>query len=184
VRLFFAVFPPEPVRDAIAGIRATLEDHQPGLAALRWVRPERCHLTMRFLGDFEPGRVDELAQAVATAVHAMPSFEVVLGGLGCFPKPARAKVLWLGTRTGREQLVALAGRIESALAAIGVEPEDRPFQPHLTLARSGRRPFRLGRDPLPDPFARFVVGEVVLVESVLGGADSGYHVRAAAELAE
>jgi 2'-5' RNA ligase len=183
VRLFVAVFPPEPVRERIGTIRSALEGHQPGLAALRWVRPERCHLTMRFLGDREPSAVERLTGAIEAAVAGLSRFEVELAGLGCFPKPERARVLWLGTRAGREQLVALAARLESELAGAGVDPDDRPFQPHLTLARAGRRPFRLGRDPLPNPFASFMATELTLVESVLGGPDAGYHVRAAATLA-
>ena len=66
---------------------------------------------------------------------AVEPFPVSFGGLGAFPKPSRATVLWLAIERGAEQLAAMAGIAERAAQDAGFEPEDRPFHAHLTLAR-------------------------------------------------
>jgi 2'-5' RNA ligase len=62
-------------------------------------------------------------------------FELVLGEMGAFPKPARATVLWLGVVQGFSRLSELNAVCEQAAQAAGLSPEDRPYAAHLTLSR-------------------------------------------------
>ncbi|MFN8035762.1 MAG: RNA 2',3'-cyclic phosphodiesterase [Acidimicrobiia bacterium] len=132
-RAFVAVVPPPAVLDAIAErVRAVSGDGP----ALRWMARAQWHLTMQFLG-----RVDDLDVVVDAATRAAASvgaFEMQLAGSGAFPSARRAAVLWLGVGTGTDALGALARGVAEAFAPLGYPPEDRPFHPHLTVARASR----------------------------------------------
>jgi RNA 2',3'-cyclic 3'-phosphodiesterase len=164
-RLFVAVELPPAVRADLAALRADI----PGA---RWVKPEQMHLTLRFIGaDVPDDRVEPIREALATVTGA--AFSLTLRGVGRFPpgdrKPPR--VLWAGMDKA-PALFALQHSVESALAAVGFPPEDRPFSAHITLARVN------ARQPIPqaDRFLRahadfaagpFPVDQFVLFQSAL-----------------
>src|SRR5207245_7151093 len=100
-----------------------------------WVAPESLHLTLKFLGRVREARTPELAVALTRATAGLTAFEANVAGLGAFPSPARARVIWAGVGRGTDALVELAGRVDAALAALGVEREPRAFSPHVTLGR-------------------------------------------------
>ena len=132
-RAFLAVVPPAEVIGAVAARVAPARRAEP---RLKWVRPEQWHVTVRFLG-----RVPDaggLVDALRCALGEVEPFTVRLGGAGAFPSAARAAVLWAGVDEGAEELVALAGTVETSLAPLGFAPEERPFHAHLTLARVAR----------------------------------------------
>jgi 2'-5' RNA ligase len=124
-RLFVALDPPAPVRDALAALRADV----PGA---RWTPPEKMHLTLAFLGEVPDERVPAIEAALA-GVTAGP-VEVVLAGLDAFPNRRAARVLVAGVVVA-PALAGLHAQVSRAVAAVGVETEARPFRPHLTLAR-------------------------------------------------
>lgn len=125
-RLFAALLPPPVVVAALADQfpSATL----PGKA----VPPENWHVTLRFFGSVDTVTYDRLLGAIDQSDLGAP-IDIRLRGLGTFPNPERATVLWLGVEG--EGLDALAGQLEAAAQAAGLDPEERPFRPHLTLAR-------------------------------------------------
>lgn len=138
----------------------------PGMPG-RGVAPANWHLTLHFLGP-----TDEVAyDRVCAAMDAAPlgsRFSVTVEGVGAFPNPRRATVLWLGITRGAERLDELAATVEEAVAEAGLPPEERPFRPHLTVSR-----LRPHQDVTPlierggvGPVA-FGVGEVVLFRSHL-----------------
>ncbi|MFQ5506122.1 MAG: RNA 2',3'-cyclic phosphodiesterase [Planctomycetota bacterium] len=188
MRLFLGIFPPPELARRMAGIRARLEEGMPEISRsrLRWVRQERCHVTLRFLGEQDEALVPRLLEEGLRGVDRLAPFELGFAGLGAFPKPERARVLWLGTGTGRTELCRLAELAESGLAALGIERDARPFQAHFTLARPGRRPMRLSAGRLAElelpELPSFRVEELRLVHSVLGGPGSGYRVLGAVRL--
>jgi RNA 2',3'-cyclic 3'-phosphodiesterase len=121
-RAFVAVVPPPAVR-AWAG---TAADVAAAVAPdLRWSRLEQRHLTLRFFGPVPDA--DALAELVAAVVRRRQPFSLSLGGGGAFPNATRASVLWLGVRDGTDALPGLAETLG---------PLDRPYRPHLTLARA------------------------------------------------
>ena len=108
-----------------------LADHEiPG----RPVPPENWHLTLRFLGSVDEVTYERFIAGLDSA-DLDPDFEVRLTVLGAFPNPRRATVLWAGLDRGAEELAYLAAIAEDAAQGSGLEPEDRPFQAHLTLSR-------------------------------------------------
>jgi RNA 2',3'-cyclic 3'-phosphodiesterase len=102
----------------------------------RWVNVDGLHLTLRFLGATPDVRVQELSVAVAAAAAGAAPFRVELTGGGAFPDPARPRVLWIGIGTGVAELRALERRLDVELQRLGWSTDDRPLQPHLTLART------------------------------------------------
>jgi 2'-5' RNA ligase len=136
-RLFIAIPIPEVVAarigDLVEGIQGEL-----GQAAgrVRWVQMEGLHVTLRFLGPTPPERVEQVGDAVAAVARTEDPFEVRIGGAGAFPEPRRPRALWLGIRAGAEELGRISAALTAELEAIGWALEDRPFRPHLTIART------------------------------------------------
>ncbi len=138
LRAFIAVpLPPavqaelaEPVRKWRVGCEAA------GLSA-RWSDPDGWHLTLKFLGPVAADQIAPMMEKLAGVAGRHRPFTIQLDGFGVFPSPRRPRVLWIGVAEdqGRAALVALAGQIEAAVAPLGYQPGERPFHPHLTLAR-------------------------------------------------
>lgn len=171
-RLFVAVALTEPVRRALdAHLRGALGGRPlPGRA----VAPARWHLTLRFLGDTSPARRDEVVRAMRAGDRG-PPFTLGFGRLGAFPRASRAAVLWLGVDEGETPLRALAAAAEEAARRAGFPPEERPFSPHLTLARI-RPPVdvRAVAERVPPFGARMPVDETVLFRSLPGPGGARY----------
>jgi 2'-5' RNA ligase len=125
-----------PLSDEIRlALRGHLERSVAGRALPGRVVPwENWHVTMRFLGDTDAEVLERVVRELARA-DLGSAFEVAFDRLGAFPKPSRARVLWLGITDGADSLGALAAKIEHAVVAAGLDPEQRPFAAHLTLSR-------------------------------------------------
>ncbi len=132
VRTFVAVEMSEAVRAAAAKIIRRLAKCD---AAVRWVEPEKMHLTLKFLGEVGTLEIPDVCRAVEEAVVEVPGFTFDVAGVGAFPKIERPRTIWLGVTTGVEQLAELHGQIEKGLEKLGYPPENRRFSPHLTLGR-------------------------------------------------
>lgn len=170
-RLFVGVPIPGEVRSALeAHLRATFGERVRG----KPVPPQNWHLTLRFLGDTDGERHRRLITALR-GIEAGPAFDLSFGGLGAFPRPARATVLWVGVDEGRDEIRVLAAKIEEAAREAGFAPEEKEFSPHLTLSRINP-PADLRRDiQSARPFGgRMTVDSFILFRSHLGGGPPRY----------
>jgi 2'-5' RNA ligase len=131
MRLFLAIPLTEEARHAVVH---HLKSHLPHPLPGRPVRPELWHLTLRFLGEVDEAEADRVVHEVDAADRG-PAFALRWGGLGAFPRPRRANVLWLGVDQGEREAQRLAAVVEEAAEGAGFPPEDRPFRSHLTLSR-------------------------------------------------
>lgn len=163
-----------------------LVKHLKSAADLKWSPPENLHITTRFVGEWPESRLDELVAALRS-VPMPPPFDVSIAGLGWHPNPHQPRVFFAGV-PGSEQLAALAREIDVALEKIGLGPEAKPFNPHLTLARI-KPPVELAAlrqaiAALPSAdFGRFTVSKHLLFDSKPGTAASRYSVIAEFPLA-
>ncbi|HET7169097.1 MAG TPA: RNA 2',3'-cyclic phosphodiesterase [Candidatus Limnocylindrales bacterium] len=181
-RLFVGVPLPQDATAAVAEVveRVRATTLAPGARDVRWVRLDGLHLTIRFLGPTPTERIDPTAEAVLQVARAFRGpIDVELGRAGTFPSGRRPRALWIGLTEGAETLTELALAMEAALADVGWPPVDRPFRPHLTLARSdGVASGALVGDRLvavmADRRIRFRVDRVGLYESVTGGGPARY----------
>lgn len=131
MRLFLAINPTPDVQAHIGEVTVPLREMAPGL---RWVAPERVHLTVRFLGEQPEHRLATLRGAIDAVVARHAEAPLVLEGVGAFPNFRRARVIWIGAQP-HPKLELLHHDVEEACASLGFEPEGRPFRPHLTIAR-------------------------------------------------
>lgn len=132
-RVFLGIEPSDDVRHALA---AFLEDRlDGGDIPGKPVHPRSWHVTLRFLGSTAADELDRVAGLIGARLIDQDPFQMSFGGLGAFPRPERATVLWLGVDRGAEAARELAAICEEAVQHVGFAAEDRPFHPHLTLAR-------------------------------------------------
>jgi 2'-5' RNA ligase len=127
-RVFVAVRPPDEIKAALVGQLGGLP--MPG----RPVPLPNWHVTLRFLGQVNEVQYERFLHGL-TPVEASGTFPIVLQGVGAYPSPQSAAVVWVGVREGTERLGELNGVAETAATDAGLDPEDRPFHPHLTLSR-------------------------------------------------
>ena len=100
------------------------------------MREEQLHLTVRFFADLPAARSEAAAEAARAAVARVPRFDLEVRGIGRYPAHGPLRVAWAGLGAGRDALVALADALAEDLEARGFPREERPFTPHLTLARA------------------------------------------------
>ena len=135
VRVFVALDLPDLAK---AVLRQTVQELGNLLpSGVRWVDPAGIHLTLKFLGDVDSGRVDLLLAAMDKAAGGFQccSFPLSLSGLGVFPNTREPRVLWAGVEGDLEALGRLQVLMDEALSEVGFARERRPFRPHLTLGR-------------------------------------------------
>ena len=165
LRLFWAVdIPVSPM------LRTFIDE----LAALgrpvRAMHGDQLHVTLKFLGDTLPQTVPDLVEAARMALESHTAFPLTVKGTGTFPSLNRPTVIWAALEPERP-LRELASALDSALELLGIEPEKRPFQPHVTLARIKTKPPRELR-PLVEryddtEFGSSTITEVLLMQSKL-----------------
>lgn len=165
-RLFVAIRPPENIRDQLLGLMGGLHD-------LRWQNDNQLHLTLRFIGEMERPMADDIAAELERIRFGR--FGIALNGVGKFEK-RRQGALWAGVHP-KEQLKILAAKVERACQSAGVEPEQRAYRPHITLARWNGRAHGVDRflerhgGLSSDPWD---VHEFILFESRLGQGGAHY----------
>ena len=123
--------------DGLADEISAVQEQFEGASGLNFTDPEQAHLTLKFLGDTDTDRVPELVAKLETAVEEsdVGPFTAEFGGLGVFPSLEYISVVWLGVREGSAELTRLHTAIEERMVAMGFDPEDHDFTPHVTLAR-------------------------------------------------
>lgn len=177
MRVFCAVALPDELRSRVAERVRKLREEFPDARA-SWEKPEKLHITLKFLGDIEPARVEDLSGAAARAAASIEPFELTIDTPGTFPSQGQPRVLWLriGDVSGRLALMQRA--LEAECAAVGFPREPRPFLPHLTLARvrspRGTRELAAAHRKTPFEPQRFEVSELVVMRSELGPGGSRY----------
>jgi 2'-5' RNA ligase len=185
VRVFVAV---DPEAELLAKVGALLKELSPNAPSAKWVDSAGMHLTIAFMGEIGEGRVPLVIAAAqgAAALHRPFTLRIAKGG--AFGTRKRPRVLWLGVDGAVDALRAVRRDLEQALAmSTGYVPEEGPYEPHLTLARS--------RDPRGDPaleacatalgetdLGETRIGELVVYRSDLGPKGPTYTALARAPL--
>lgn len=150
-------------------IRETLVSLNPNLRGLRWLPAGQLHLTMSFLGEVALEQVPEL-QDKLRAVR-VPFFFLPVQGLGSFSSRGKPSVVWAGVGRGHPHLFALHKHLQDAVLKAGLEPDLRPFHPHITVGRArdlskqALQPFLRAHAEME--FGMFKVGGFTLYSSAL-----------------
>ncbi len=168
MRTFVALEISEEVRERLERFQRKLLR---GWASLKLVEPENLHLTLKFLGEVEEGRLGEVEEALRRGCSGVFPFTMEVKGTGVFPSPQYVRVVWAGVGEGWEKVSSLQRGVDRELGRLGF-PRDPEFVPHLTLARvknvKNRGEFlRAVEEGGKEEFGRMEVREVHLKKSVL-----------------
>jgi len=129
MRLFTAIDLPEEIILNLTTLLARLKP----TARINWSPSQNLHITTKFIGEWPEERMPELT-AVLAALPPRAAIPIAIEKLGFFPNPHAPRVFWTGVHAG-DALAQLARDTEDALAPLGIAKEQRPYSPHLTLAR-------------------------------------------------
>ncbi len=181
LRTFIAIPLSEEIHGKLAGVQRLLKRTGPE-GTVRWVDPSSIHLTLHFLGDILPERVEPVRAALSVvARHASP-FEFGVGELGAFPNTSRPRVVWVGVQDASSWLSLLHDAVNEAMANLGFTPEERRFSPHLTLGRVRRNADSRDVRALGNTVAQTDIGtlgtvharEIIFFQSVLKPSGAEY----------
>src|SRR5260370_33178183 len=126
-RYFLAMPLPDEAKDRLVAVQP------PAAPGMRLIGRQELHLTLHFLGEIAP-QYDELVRKALASVQGT-AFTITIRGVGRFPLEGQPQVLWSGVQSS-PSLLALHHSIGTVLTdAIGFQPEERPYSPHVTLAR-------------------------------------------------
>src|SRR5512145_2279634 len=90
IRTFICIEIPVSIKSRIDKLQETLRQID---ALVSWTKPSNIHLTLKFLGGVEASRINRTIKALERASNGIGSFEVEVGGTGCFPSPRSPRVL-------------------------------------------------------------------------------------------
>jgi 2'-5' RNA ligase len=136
IRAFIAITLSEEVYQGLDQVMTGLKERLSGVP-LRWLPTRNIHLTIKFLGNVSMNNLEMLKKAILTEAGQHAAFEMSVGRFGAFPSMKRPRVLWIGVEASKSLQLAQAG-IDNVTSRLGYPREDRPFSPHLTLARVSR----------------------------------------------
>jgi 2'-5' RNA ligase len=159
VRLFLAINLTPEVRHTIAEAAAPLKAIAPELS---WVKEDKIHLTVKFLGEQPEEMAAKVTEAMRSVGTRNRTIDVEIGGVGAFPNFRRPRVVWIGV-TPDPKLELLHHDVESACESLGLPVDGKPFRPHLTLARVKSR----ATDPRALRDLASAAKEVAYVEEVV-----------------
>jgi 2'-5' RNA ligase len=129
MRLFIAISPPDKIKEELALLAGSLSSGEPGL---KKVQKENCHITLKFLGEVDEKKLEEI-KAELSKIEA-EKFKISLKGTGAFPNESYVRVVWVGVEEGKQESLRLQEEIDQELSKIGF-PKEKNFEPHLTIAR-------------------------------------------------
>ncbi len=133
MRIFVGIDLDSDIRSRISRFLEGVEGFAPDA---RWMRPESLHITLKFIGEQAPEQVEAITKGLRQVENRV--LEIRIGGYGFFPTVKAARVFWTGVHAGAE-LHEFSKTIDATTAELGIPREDRPYSPHLTLARAGSR---------------------------------------------
>jgi RNA 2',3'-cyclic 3'-phosphodiesterase len=125
-RLFVAIDLPNSTRELLAGL-------DPRIRGVRWTEPDQMHLTLGFFGDVQEDvelKLREKLSAIEFGAFVLP-----VNGVGSFSSKGAPKIIWIGVGKAHPHLFQIHKRVQEAALAVGIEPELRPWHPHITIAR-------------------------------------------------
>ncbi|MCK5391016.1 MAG: RNA 2',3'-cyclic phosphodiesterase [Deltaproteobacteria bacterium] len=168
MRIFIAALIPDEIRTQLANYIDSLKRNVDGV---KWEKSDKLHITLKFLGDVDVSRVDEISNLLGKLVHGYSPFNLSISDFGGFPNFKSPRVLYIGLSRNNE-LSKFQNELERDLHNLGFNKEDRRFIPHITLARVKKRIHI--RETLPITQSIFDITQIGLIKSELGAEGSVY----------
>ncbi|HJO33418.1 MAG: RNA 2',3'-cyclic phosphodiesterase [Anaerolineales bacterium] len=181
MRAFVAIEVSEGVAVRLADVQLRLQEALGG-RAVRWVRADAIHMTLKFLGEISAEQASRLSQVLGRAAQSAEPFALTAAGMGCFPDCRRPRLLWAGVDGDATALKRLQSAAESCAVRLGYAPDRRRFSAHLTIGRVRSGLQRVEAHALREAmrgvgeerFAQWRVTEMVLMQSTLARSGAQY----------
>ncbi|MDB6112136.1 MAG: uncharacterized protein JWR69_3886 [Pedosphaera sp.] len=180
VRLFVALPVSAAVKEELRCLQTELQERLPG-DWVRWTRPEQLHLTLRFLGEVEAGRVESLIEAVRGVCNRFAPLRLRAERMGVFPHARSPRVIWVSVHDERGELPLLQSAVSEAAGSFTRQEEDKGFMGHLTIGRvkniksGAARVLAESVEGLRNRvFGEWTVDQVEIVQSELASGGSRY----------
>ena len=132
MRTFISVSLPREIVNIKKMLQSTINSKG---AEIKWVRDGNMHLTLKFIGYAPETSVDDINNTLKSVTEEFSTISLSLVGSGCFPRPERARTLWVGIDGELDKLDDFVDAINAHLEPLGFPIEERKFIPHVTLAR-------------------------------------------------
>jgi len=129
MRVFIAIPCPDELKEGMVEIQESIKD----LGKLTLVKPENIHITMKFLGEVEEGKIPDINKRLDN-LSELQSFDISLKGVGVFPSMDYIRVVWVGVDKGADRITEIHSEIDRKLNELNFK-KDKNFHPHLTIAR-------------------------------------------------
>lgn len=184
-RIFVAVDISDEARRMAAAYIETLRNEFRQIR-VGWDKPEKLHLTLKFLGETSENQLAELRKIIKTISREISNFKLQIAETGVFPNARSARVLWIDVKDEAGNLAKINDLLEAECEKIGFAKEKRKFVPHLTVGRvrDSEKAGELAKKHLENKFepAEFEISEIVIYESKLLPTGSVYSVVSKHEL--
>ncbi|MCM8800450.1 MAG: RNA 2',3'-cyclic phosphodiesterase [Candidatus Omnitrophica bacterium] len=132
MRIFIAIQLPDKLKEYLSSIQERLKKTG---ADVKWVEPHNIHLTLKFLGEIEKKKLEDIIKIIERIAKNKKEFTIQLSSLGAFPKIDFPRVIWIGINKGQDQTKQIVQELEEGLFQIGIPKEKRPFLSHITIGR-------------------------------------------------
>jgi RNA 2',3'-cyclic 3'-phosphodiesterase len=164
-------------RQILSRIESILSSLQALGGDLKPVERENIHLTLKFLGSVPATRLGDVKSSLQQLAFA--AFTAEINGAGAFPNLNHMNVIWVGVSEGWSQIEQIYEQVEKLLLGLGFRRENRPFNPHITIARvrSGRKRDEIARflqNLSDESFGTITVNKVRLKQSILSSSGPKY----------
>jgi len=172
LRTFIAIEMPAEVKSTLGRLQERLKRAN---ADVKWVAPENIHLTLKFLGERDDKKIEQISEILDGTAQNHNSFYASISTLGGFPSLNSPRVMWVGINGGEQECKSIYQELEEKISKLGIPKEERPFSAHITIGRSRSASNRKelieclngSSDYLIKEALRFKVAHITLFKSTL-----------------
>ena len=132
IRVFIAIELDKETQSYLSNIQSELKETE---ADVKWVKSENIHLTLKFLGNIDLSKINQIKEILTKISQENTEFTIELSGIGAFPKMEYPRVIWIGIEKNQDKVIKITEDLQERLTTLGIPEENRPFQAHLTLGR-------------------------------------------------
>ncbi|MDZ7838266.1 MAG: RNA 2',3'-cyclic phosphodiesterase [Actinomycetota bacterium] len=176
-RLFVSINLPDHITEAVYHKG---KDYFSNHRAIKQIPQKNVHITLKFLGDVQADRIDEVEQTIASSLAGIKTFNIELDNkIDAFPAINKAGIIFIGVRQGAEDMEKIFTGLERNLDDLGFKPEKRKFVPHATIARIKKR-MDIGKIAERLNFEQFPIfkcDKIMLMESELKTTGAEYRIK-------
>jgi len=167
IRAFVGFFTTKKIYEHVEKLEEEAKDIIKG----KWVDPQNMHVTLQFIGYIDESKAVDIIRNIQTITEIYKPFSVKYKSLGAFPSPDKPRILWIGVGEGSTKLKTIAKEIQKINRKSGINPDSKPFHPHVTICRikeaDGKKVAKFIKKYRNFSFGEDTVEKIALIKSTL-----------------